>query len=261
MWVGARRAGWGWGWGCVGVGCCRSQSVCRPGSCSHVQHTAVKCACATAMPCTLTRPRHAHTHTHTPAPIALQPASQPASTPARHRASQPSQRTCSWCRRIACARFGRVRRRGVVRGGGGGGVHHSCCNLLAWNSGMSAPTILTDFCLFVSEGDGLAGCGDVCSSFADQLCELVRLAKAKLARPYQPQQPCPALPCPALRTIKDNEYTCTYNNAANHHHAHHSSSHQHPSPQARWGDEEMNRRGGIDEYLDSHCDMVSCNPP
>ena len=166
-----------------------AHSLCADlAACAHVQHTAVKCACATAMPCTLTRPRHAGSHC--PA------ASQPASQPARHRASQPSQRTCSWCRRIACARFGRVRRRGVVRGGGGqgggGGVHHSCCNLLAWNSGMSAPTILTDFCLFVSEGDGLAGCGDVCSSFADQLCELVRLAKAKLARPYQPQQPCPA---------------------------------------------------------------------
>ena len=128
-------------------------------------------------------------HTHTPAPtaIAMQPCSQPASPPVRYRARQPWQRMCNWSRRIVCARFGRVRRRGVIRGGGGGGggVHHSCCNLLAWDSGVSAPTILTDFCLFVSEGDGLAGCGDVCSSFSDQLCELVRLAKAKLARPHQ----------------------------------------------------------------------------
>ena len=61
-------------------------------------------------PCPAHRPNtHTHTHTHTGSHCPA--ASQPASPPARHRASQPSQRTCGWGRRIACARFGRVRRR------------------------------------------------------------------------------------------------------------------------------------------------------
>ena len=110
---------------------------------------------------------------------------------------------------------------------------------------MSAPTILTDFCLFVSEGDGLAGCGDVCSSFSDQLCELVRLAKAKLARPYQVWMPR-SLPCTCT-------CTCTYDMDDHHNNSRLDVVHVR---QARWGDERTN--GCIDEYLNGHCDLVSC---
>lgn len=79
-------------------------------------------------------------------------------SPSRLLSFTPSITLCSRRRcvsRVVCAGFGRTRHRNIVRGI----VVHSCCGrgFPRGNLGMAALTILTDFCLSVSEGDGVTG--------------------------------------------------------------------------------------------------------